>query len=180
MSIQTELTRITNAKTAIKTAIEGKGVTVPDGTLLDGMAALIEAISSESNGAIIEEGTFTPEKDLTNAKIYSERFKQTLKLPMYMLVRPILNTASIKDMEEAFLFVVEYFPVEIPSSGLTKITFNVYACGYSKTYSQEAADYAQYYKYLSETDKKNGLLYLFNNIELVFKASTTYRWTAIW
>ena len=34
MSIQTELTRITNAKTAIKTAIEGKGVTVPDGTML--------------------------------------------------------------------------------------------------------------------------------------------------
>ena len=46
MSIQTELTRITNAKAAIKTAIEGKGVTVPDGTLLDGMAALIESIEA--------------------------------------------------------------------------------------------------------------------------------------
>ena len=43
MSIQTELTRLTNAKAAIQTAIEGKGVTVPSGTLLDGMAALIEA-----------------------------------------------------------------------------------------------------------------------------------------
>lgn len=50
MSIQTELTRITNAKAAIKTAIEGKGVTVPDGTMLDGMAALIEAI--EAGGGI--------------------------------------------------------------------------------------------------------------------------------
>lgn len=47
MSIQTELTRITNAKAAIKTAIEGKGVTVPDGTLLDGMAALIESIEAD-------------------------------------------------------------------------------------------------------------------------------------
>ena len=46
MSIQTELTRITNAKSAIKTAIEGKGVTVPAGTLLDGMAALIESIEA--------------------------------------------------------------------------------------------------------------------------------------
>lgn len=46
MSIQTELTRITNAKTAIKTAIEGKGVTVPDATLLDGMASLIESIKA--------------------------------------------------------------------------------------------------------------------------------------
>ena len=46
MSIQTELTRLTNAKAAIKTAIEGKGVTVPDTTLLDGMASLIESIEA--------------------------------------------------------------------------------------------------------------------------------------
>lgn len=50
MSIQTELTRITNAKAAIKTAIEGKGVTVPDGTRLDGMAALIESIEAGGSG----------------------------------------------------------------------------------------------------------------------------------
>ena len=50
MSIQTELTRIINAKAAIKTAVEGKGVTVPDGTLLDGMAALIESIEAGGGG----------------------------------------------------------------------------------------------------------------------------------
>lgn len=53
MSIQTELTRITNAKEAIKTAIEGKGVTVPDGTMLDGMAALINSIQSGGGGVDI-------------------------------------------------------------------------------------------------------------------------------
>ena len=46
MSIQTELARIKNAKAAIKAAIEGKGVTVPNGTLLDGMASLIESIEA--------------------------------------------------------------------------------------------------------------------------------------
>ena len=51
MSIQTELTRITNAKASIVAAIEGKGVTVPDGTLLDGMAALIESIEAGGGGA---------------------------------------------------------------------------------------------------------------------------------
>ena len=51
MSIQTELTRITNAKAAIKAAIEGKGVTVPDGTLLDGMASLIESIEAGGGGS---------------------------------------------------------------------------------------------------------------------------------
>ena len=49
MSIQTELSRIINAKSAIKAAIEGKGVTVPEATLLDGMPALIESI--ETGGA---------------------------------------------------------------------------------------------------------------------------------
>lgn len=59
MSIQTELTRITNAKSAIKAAIEGKGVTVPDATLLDGMAALIESI--QAGGASgISFGVYTP------------------------------------------------------------------------------------------------------------------------
>ena len=51
MSIQTELTRLTNAKAAIKTAIEGKGVTVPETTLLDGMAGLIESIEAGGGGA---------------------------------------------------------------------------------------------------------------------------------
>ena len=50
MSIQTELTRIINAKAAIKAAVEGKGVTVPDGTLLDGMASLIESIEGGGSG----------------------------------------------------------------------------------------------------------------------------------
>lgn len=61
MSIQTELTRLTNAKSAIKAAIEGKGVTVPDATLLDGMAALIESIEAGGGGGnfSIETGTIT-------------------------------------------------------------------------------------------------------------------------
>lgn len=68
MSIQTELTRIKNAKAAIKAAVEGKGVTVPDGTLLDGMAALIESIEAGGGGVELQynrlysaaTGTFTP------------------------------------------------------------------------------------------------------------------------
>lgn len=59
MSIQTDLTRITNAKAAIKTAIEGKGVTVPDATLLDGMAALIESIEAGGGDFSIQAGTIT-------------------------------------------------------------------------------------------------------------------------
>lgn len=59
MSIQTELTRLTNAKAAIKTAIEGKGVTVPSDTLLDGMAALIESIEAGGGNFSVETGSIT-------------------------------------------------------------------------------------------------------------------------
>ena len=71
MSIQTELTRITNAKAAIKTAIEGKGVTVPAGTLLDGMAALIESIEAGGGGGsdyIVEKHVVIFAEEITCAK----------------------------------------------------------------------------------------------------------------
>lgn len=58
MSIQTEIDRLASAKAAIKTAIEGKGVTVPNGTMLDGLASLIDGI--ETGGGIrIEQGSVT-------------------------------------------------------------------------------------------------------------------------
>lgn len=50
MSVQSEITRLQNAKAAIKAAIEGKGVTVPEATLLDGMASLIESIEAGGSG----------------------------------------------------------------------------------------------------------------------------------
>ncbi len=59
MSIQTEITRLEAAKAAIKTAIEGKGVTVPEATLLDGMATLIESIEADGGGVSFETGTVT-------------------------------------------------------------------------------------------------------------------------
>ena len=64
MSIQADLSRIINAKAAIEAAIEGKGVTVPDATLLDGMASLIESIQAGSGGfenIQTVTGSFTPE-----------------------------------------------------------------------------------------------------------------------
>ena len=74
MSIQTELTRITNAKAAIKTAIEGKGVTVPDGTMLDGMAALIASIEAGGgcpSGFKVCTGSITLAEDSVSIDISS-------------------------------------------------------------------------------------------------------------
>ena len=79
MSIQTELTRLTNAKAAIQTAIEGKGVTVPSGTLLDGMAALIESIEAGGGGSGTVSGyatgTYTVASDITIGTDISKALK---------------------------------------------------------------------------------------------------------
>ena len=96
MSIQTELTRITNAKAAIKAAIEGKGVTVPDATLLDGMAALIESIQAGGGeetlfGTYFETGSIIPASDITTD--YTIQFQKNFSLipnnsnaPQYIFV----------------------------------------------------------------------------------------------
>ena len=59
MSVQSEIDRIAGAKSDISTAITNKGVTVPSGTKLDGMAALIDSISGGED-VIIKQVTFNP------------------------------------------------------------------------------------------------------------------------
>ena len=88
MSIATEIARITNAKAAIKTAVEGKGVTVPDGTLLDGMASLIESIESGGGGGGFVTGTFTLAE-----KIVDYVIAQVERAPDFVLVYRIDSTA---------------------------------------------------------------------------------------
>lgn len=46
MAISDEITRLQNAKSALKTAIEGKGVSVPASTKLDGYSALVDSIEA--------------------------------------------------------------------------------------------------------------------------------------
>ena len=69
MSVQSEIDRIAGAKSDISTAITNKGVTVPSGTKLDGMAALIDSISGGED-VIIKQVTFNPSSNylLSNDK----------------------------------------------------------------------------------------------------------------
>ena len=81
MSVQTEIGRLHDAKSAIAAAIADKGVTVPDGTKLDGMAELIAGIEAggdeykESLKGLIDRTAVNivfPD-DLTNIGDYSFR-----------------------------------------------------------------------------------------------------------
>lgn len=55
MSVASEITRLQNAKADLKTAIEGKGVTVSSSTKLDGYADLVDSIQQ---GGGSEDGKF--------------------------------------------------------------------------------------------------------------------------
>ena len=99
MSIQTELTRIINAKAAIKTAIEGKGVTVPDATLLDGMAALIESIEAGGGADIspwADMVTFsiTPAEDLTGDIDFTSFIPGRTSFPNIFILGQRANTSG--------------------------------------------------------------------------------------
>lgn len=61
MSIQSEITRITGAKSDIADAIEAKGVTVPAATKLDGYAALVSLIVTEPN---LQSKSVTPTESI--------------------------------------------------------------------------------------------------------------------
>lgn len=65
MSIQSEITRLETAKSNIASAIGAKGVTVPSGTKLDGMATLIGNISAAADPKL-QTKTVTPTTAVQN------------------------------------------------------------------------------------------------------------------
>lgn len=68
MSIQTELARIKGAKADLQSWVEKNGVTVPDGTLIDGLVELAKTVETGGGGEyIVEEGQFIPTE---NVKTY--------------------------------------------------------------------------------------------------------------
>ncbi len=182
MSIQTELTRITNAKAAIKTAIEGKGVTVPDGTLLDGMAALIEAIEAAGGADIgghpFFTGTITPAENTTS-----------LAVAPYGEVVSALGISSIHecvciwwmegnsipiDYNESYaaLAAISYDANSSIRSSIGTVTYNS-SSGYS-SYSGATKVYA------CSLNKGNGLsLHSAGGNQLGFFAGATYRYLII-
>ena len=179
MSIQTELTRITNAKAAIKAAIEGKGVTVPDGTLLDGMAALIESIEAgggEKNlfGAYFETGSIIPASDITTD--YKIQFQK--------------NFSSIpgNSNEPQYIFVLwcsippGYTSVAIPNNSFAWVFLGRRGKSYAITYGQYLSSSGSvsnltYDGDIGTNDNNRFTLYCTTSKKLV--AGYVYNWIAL-
>lgn len=101
MSVGTEISRLENAKAAITTAIAGKGVTVPSGTKLDSMAALIDNIQAGGGanellewfgGSKYYTTTVTPTSNVAQITITPDD-ATILSSPKFLLVIPDIPAA---------------------------------------------------------------------------------------
>ena len=94
MSMQTDLTRIKNAKAAIKAYIEGKGLTVPEGTLLDGMASMLESIEAGGGSGNFATGTFTTTDDITSNVVINHNLGVKPKFILVLCTYPSTYSSS--------------------------------------------------------------------------------------
>ena len=98
MSVQSEITRLQNAKTAIKDAIEGKGVTVPEATLLDGMAALIESIQAgggDSADSMIDKSVVNITSNVAEVGQYAFYGCEMLETASFQMATKIYGAAFV-------------------------------------------------------------------------------------
>ena len=123
MSIASEIQRLWNAKNAIKDAIEGKGVTVPDATKLDGYASLINSIQPT-----IVPFAIRPDAKLVKTWSYDTKIVEDegITIPEYTTTSKTLKSAwnlsptyTINYNTYDYL-IVEYF-LTIPEYNITTV-----------------------------------------------------------
>lgn len=85
MSIASEISRLQSAKADLKTAIEGKGVTVPSATTLDGYAGLVDSISGGGGAVEIKtvSASISNTKALFDALVPSIQANKTYVIAEY-------------------------------------------------------------------------------------------------
>lgn len=192
MSVQSEITRLANAKTALATAIEGKGVTVPDGTLLDGMAALIEAIEAGGGGGgynfgdtafEVVSGSFT-----TNEKIICNEMFPSAS-PLYLPFEDM--TSNVKKGRGRWFVLWDCVP-DSTNNGVASEIYNstetnqIIAAFHFYVYANNGDREEGIYMYRSSSGYSEGGGYWFGNATSIvtndpkrfFGAGRTYQWVS--
>ncbi len=192
MSVATEITRIQSAKSNIKTAIENKGVTVPNDALIDAYATYISQISGGSSGLTYETGTYTPSENIATPTITFTNAHT--EAPIYV---GIFDTTDTTDQTTNTNYAWEYFDhykmwgTSLPysSTGLryafifyyyrststTATTTSWIQCSNNSDNTGDGdTNYPRYW--VTETGFKPNS----NSTARYWRASRTYKWIAIW
>ena len=147
MSIQTQIDRLASAKAAIKTAIEGKGVTVSADTLLSGMAALIDSIEAGGSDYIVEAHIVTFAEEIVCASGASVELCDTaIQTPWCMGMVTYSDYANQNAYVPALSFGISYeLTKATPTSGYafatTDSSYTSISKGYVKLHSVQAGTY---------------------------------------
>lgn len=140
MSIQSEIERISQAKTDIHSAIESKGVTVPDDTLISEMAPYIQQIR-EAGTVVTSVSNIGPDESgnaqLKNLKIYCGEqditynggAEQTLTINPSTVgaataAQGTLAQTAVQPAQIADFITAEDIPDELPNPHALSIQFN--------------------------------------------------------
>ena len=114
MSIASEITRLQNAKSDIKTAIESKGVEVPSNAKLDEYDTYIENISGGGSDIALDNDVNFYDYDGTIVKSYTkDDFLELTSMPDNPTHEDLISQGWNWTLEEAKDFVSEYGYAEI-------------------------------------------------------------------
>ena len=161
MSIQTELARIKGAKADLQSWVEENGVTVPDGTLIDGLVELAKTVETGGGGVRVEQGSVTFAESVTGYTFVSEAPN--------IFIAYVESDDTPQYMQSRFIWAI--FQDERRISSGYGIEGAMYVLGYnrgtSKYYVPYHANVTQLGRF-SSSDFNSNL------------GATTYKWYAIY
>lgn len=192
MSVATEITRLQNAKSAIKTSIENKGVTVPSTTKLDGYSALIDAIQTGGGSYEYESGTYEPESDVARPTI---SFSNTHTVPPTYLsiydvtddeIQPSNSCVAMNFIDMYRLFngsymysatALRYGTVQYIYRGTSTTSLSTGTTHFSYNSDNTTSSSTSYPRYWVSID---GFRPYCQSTSRYWRAGRTYKWFAIW
>lgn len=174
MSIASEITRLQNAKASIKTSIEGKGVTVPSSTTLDGYATLIDSISGGGGGGTnVSTGTFTGDDTI------SASFNVAFEPDIVIINSGLSPSGTDWRGTKALCIAKGIFSVNFCKANTTATTVSQYAGLINENDDPWGNDLSNY---VYGGSYSNGVLTVtckLNNVRGYFMNGVTYSYTAV-
>lgn len=178
MSVQTQIDRISGAVSAALTALAEKGVTVPAGTKVDGLAALIAAIEAGGGGSgggsgvisAMATGTYTPASNIS----YGVEIKHGLRVtPNFCIWIAENDFSDITDVSAAVVGAMVAKPMLYSASSGMTLPCQYFLRGYNASGTANGTTSYKDNYFMTDT-----IVTILGNNTYKLKSGWTYRWVA--